>query len=130
MNTAVLAASRGRNITLWVMRILMAALFLFAALSKLSAQPMMVAEFQQIGFGQWFRYFTAASEITGAVALLMPRFSIYGAIGLLAVDIGAFIAQVTVLHMDWIHTIVIGLILSSLVYLQRASLGSAHAGLR
>ncbi len=41
------------------------------------------------------------------------------ALFLLLVDIGAFVAQVFALHGDWIHTIVIGLLLALLIYLQR-----------
>jgi putative oxidoreductase len=38
------------------------------------------------------------------------------------VDIGAFIAQVAVIHMDWIHTIVIGALLVVVIVLQRGRL--------
>jgi putative oxidoreductase len=110
------------NIAIWVLRVLMAALFLFAAFGKLSGSPMMVQEFDAVGLGQWFRYFTGALELIGAVAALVPAVSAFGAVLLLIVDIGAFVAQVGVLHMDWIHTIVIGAILAVLIYLQRASL--------
>lgn len=40
---------------------------------------------------------------------------------MLVVDIAAFFAQVLFIHMDWIHTIVIGAILAALAYLQRDS---------
>jgi putative oxidoreductase len=106
------------TIILWVLRVLMAALFLFAALMKLTSQPMMIAEFEHVGLGQWFRYFTGAIELIGGIGVLMPRFSPFAALLLLLVDAGAFVAQATMLHMDWIHTIVIGLILGTLVYLQ------------
>ena len=42
-----------------------------------------------------------------------------GAILLLAVDVGAFFAQIFFLHEDWIYPIVIGAILVALIYLQR-----------
>jgi hypothetical protein len=45
--------------------------------------------------------------------------SAFGALILLAVDVGAFFAQLLILHQDVIHTIVIGLLLAGLVYLQR-----------
>lgn len=108
------------NILTWVLRVLMAGLFLFAAFGKLSGQPMMVQEFDTIGLGQWFRYFTGGIEVVGALALLVPIVSAFAALILLLVDIGAFVAQVAVLHVDWIHTIVIGAILVALIYLQRA----------
>lgn len=111
-----------KAITLWVLRILVAALFLSAAYAKLSGQPMMVEEFGKVGLGQWFRYVTGALEVIGGIALLVPRVSVLGALVLLCVDAGAFVAQVAVLHGDWIHTIVIGLILVVLIYLQRDQL--------
>lgn len=110
---------RGASVALWAFRILMATVFILAALMKLSSQPMMVAEFAKVGLGQWFRFFTGALELVGAVAVLVPRTSVYGALVLLVVDIGAFVAQISVLHMDWIHTIVIGSLLGALAYLQR-----------
>jgi len=112
-------ASRAKTISIWVLRLLLAALFLFASVMKITSQPMMVAEFGQVGLGQWFRYFTGALELVGAVALLVPRVSVLGGLLLLLVDIGAFVAQVFALHGDWIHTIVIGLLLALLIYLQR-----------
>jgi putative oxidoreductase len=120
----VIAPSRAKSIGVWVLRGLVALLFLTAAAMKLSGQPMMVAEFDKVGFGQWFRYFTAAMEILGAVIVLIPRYSPLGALVLLAVDFGAFVAQVTVLHVDWIHTVVIGGLLALLIYLQRGSLAT------
>jgi uncharacterized membrane protein YphA (DoxX/SURF4 family) len=110
------------TIFVWVLRLLFAALFLFAGFMKVTSQPMMVAEFDVVGLGQWFRFLTGGLELLGAVTLLVPRASALGALLLLLVDLGAFVAQVTVLHVDWIHTVVIGLLLAVLVYLQRESL--------
>jgi putative oxidoreductase len=121
---AVVTASQPASLTylLWALRVLMAALFLFAGIAKLSGQEMMVQEFGLLPVGQWFRYLTGAIEIVGAVALLMPSYSGLGALVLLVVDLGAFIAQVGYIHQDWIHTIAIGAILAALVYLQRDSI--------
>ncbi len=83
---------------------------------------MMVHEFQIVGLGQWFRYFTATLELAGGITILIPRISAFGAATLLCVDIGAFFAQILVLHMDFIHTLVIGAILGTLIYLQRAQI--------
>lgn len=111
-------------IGLWIMRILIAALFLFASCMKLSGQPMMIAEFDRVGLGQWFRYFTGFLELLGGIGVLIPRFSPFAAILLLMVDLGAFVAQVSVLHMDWIHPIVIATLLGGIIYLQRDTFGS------
>ena len=120
--TRLPAPRRGVLAFVWAYRILVALMFLAAAGMKLTGQPMMVAEFQQVGLGQWFRYFTGGLELIGAVLVLLPRFTSLGALLLLMVDVGAFIAQVTVLHMGWIHTIVTGLILAGLIWVQRCTL--------
>jgi len=104
---------------IWILRALVSLLFVAAATMKLTSQPQMVAEFQTVGLGQWFRYLTGALELVGGIAVLAPRSSILGAAILLLVDIGAFFAQIAILHMDWIHTIVIGALIGLLIYLQR-----------
>jgi putative oxidoreductase len=119
MAEAIPAPSRNMTIILWVLRALMAALFLFAAFAKLTSLPMMVEEFGTLPVGQWFRYFTGLLEVAGALALLTPAVSGLGALLLLIVDVGAFFAQILFIHSDWIHTIVVGAILAALVYLQR-----------
>lgn len=116
------SGGRVAQIILWILRILMGGAFLFAAVSKLTGQPMMVAEFDQVGLGQWFRYFTGILEVIGGIAILVPSYSALGAILLLLIDAGAFVAQVSVLHVDWIHTIVIGAILAVVIYLQRKAI--------
>lgn len=117
--TSQTTQSRTTVIVLWVLRALVAAMFLAAAFMKLTSQPMMVAEFDQVGLGQWFRYFTGALELIGGIGILWPRFSAPAALLLLLVDAGAFVAQVAVLHMDWIHTVVIAIIIGGVIYLQR-----------
>jgi putative oxidoreductase len=119
MSASMALKYRHTTIGLWSLRILMAAIFLVAGLMKLLGLSIMVQEFDAVGFGQWFRYLTGLLEIIGAVVVLAPPYSAFGAALLLVVDIGAFIAQIAVLHMDWIHTIVIGALLATVVYLQR-----------
>ena len=119
MSASMALKYRHTTIGLWSLRILTAAIFLVAGLMKLLGLSIMVQEFDAVGFGQWFRYLTGLLEIIGAVAVLAPSYSALGAALLLVVDIGAFIAQIAILHMDWIHTIVIGALLAAVVYLQR-----------
>jgi len=84
------------NIGIWVLRVLLGLAFLLASYMKLSGQPRMVAEFDVVGLGQWFRHFTATLELIGGLAILVPRTSVFGAIVLLMVDLGAFVANVTI----------------------------------
>ena len=117
-----------KNIVIWVLRILVAGLFAFAAFQKLSGQQVMVDEFSTVGLGDWFRIFTGLVEIVGAVAVLYPVTTAWGALLLLCVDVGAFIAQVTRIHQDWVHTIVIGAVIVGLIYLTRSTLQNRLGG--
>lgn len=112
-----------QNIITWILRVLIAGLFAFAGFMKLSGQPMMVEEFGVVGLGDWFRIFTGLVELVGAAAVIYPRTTPWGALLLLCVDSGAFIAQVTRIHQDWVHTVVIGALIVALVYLTRNSFG-------
>lgn len=89
--------ARPLNILLWVVQILLAAFFVFAALPKLLGDPMTVASFDIIGFGQWFRYLTGACELAGAIGLLVPRLSGVAAAGLVGVMVGATLTNLFLL---------------------------------
>ncbi|MBP0437699.1 DoxX family protein [Tianweitania sediminis] len=127
MNPAATAnVQRGSHLRwlgLWTLRIVLGLAFVVFALMKFSGREAMVLEFDAVGLGQWFRYFTATLEMIAGIAIIIPRTSVFGALLALAVDLGAFIAQLTLLHIDWIHTVVIAALLMLTVYLQRAQLG-------
>ncbi len=59
--------------------------------------------FQQIGIGQWFRYFTGVVEVVGAALLLVPR----------AVAAGVALLGVTMLSAALVWIFVIGRPLNS-----------------
>src|SRR5262249_45096602 len=118
MNLATsFSRSRFGSIISWIIRILLAFAFVAAAAFKLSGQPAAVTQFDQVGLGQWFRYFTAALEIVGAVFLVWPRAVFFGAILLCAVSVGAFFAQLFVLHGDVIHTLALAGIFAVIAWL-------------
>ena len=94
------AVTRGRalNITLWVIQVLLAALFAFAGINKLAGVPQEVLDqFARIGLGPWFLYLTGALELAGAIGLLIPRLSGLAALGLVGVMVGAVLAHLFVL---------------------------------
>ncbi len=90
-------SSKGRIRGLWVLRVLLGAAFLAAGGSKLAGAPAMVEMFEKVGVGQWFRIVTGAFEVTGAILLLIPRLTFYGATLLLLVMAGGVTAHLTVL---------------------------------
>ncbi|WP_445188559.1 DoxX family protein [Pseudonocardia sp. Cha107L01] len=88
------------HVTLWVLQVLVAAMFLLAGYLKLASSPDMVALFAGIGIGQWFRYLTGTLEILGALALFIPRLRALGALGLAGVMIGALITDLFIVHIS------------------------------
>ena len=92
----------------WALKIALALAFGAAALAKLSGQPMMVEEFAKIGLGQEFRFVTGAIELVSALWLLLPRTAFLGALGMMGICAGAFVAQTGPLHGDVIHVFVLG----------------------
>src|SRR6266853_1763668 len=79
-------------IALRVVQIALAGMFLLAGGSKLLGAPAMVALFDTIGIGQWFRYVTGLIEVGSAIALLVPSIAVFGALALVATMVGAIVA--------------------------------------
>jgi putative oxidoreductase len=90
--------SKGANIALWVVQALLALAFLGAASGKLLGKPEMVALFETIGVGQWFRYVTGLMELTGAILIVVPRTKFFGAALLSMVMVGAVLTHLFILH--------------------------------
>ena len=44
-----------------------------AGITKLASLQVQVATFDEIGLGQWLRYFTGGLEVIGAILVLIPR---------------------------------------------------------
>ena len=80
---------RYRGAVIWALKILLAVIFLFEGIDKFSERRLWVRIFDEIGAGQWFRYFTAAVEVIGAVALLIPPATLFAVGILLCTMIGA-----------------------------------------
>jgi putative oxidoreductase len=59
-------------LTMWLPRIALAILFVSVGTDKFAARGMWVRVFDDIGFGQWFRYLTGVMQVGGAVLLLIP----------------------------------------------------------
>jgi uncharacterized membrane protein YphA (DoxX/SURF4 family) len=85
---------------LWVGRAAVALAFVFIGASKFPNSPrnMWVTLFEQIGFGQWFRYFTGIVQIAGGLLLLNRRTITAGAALLICTMIGAAIVDVVVMR--------------------------------
>ncbi len=81
---------RGNALSDWMFRAAIALVFVLEGTEKFSADPhsSWVRLFQQIGVGQWFRYFTGAVEVLGAALVLIP-WTVTAGLALLACTMAA-----------------------------------------
>lgn len=110
---------RRTRIALWIVKGLMALVFLYAGGAKLLGTEKMVTEFGHLGFGQGFRYLTGVIEVVAVILLFVPRMDFYGGVLLMGICGGAFISQIAVLHNDVIHTVVLGLMALAVTWFGR-----------
>ena len=107
-----------KTITVWVVQVLLAALFVMQAVMKLSAMPGWVDRFSRWGYPDNFYLLIGVLEGLGAVGLVIPKLSSYSAGVLFVIMIGA-----TVTHLSHgepaIATIVFGLLLSLIMFIRR-----------
>jgi len=88
---------RHSDVFFWTLRILLASLFLYQGIDKFSDRRLWLRLFEEIGFGQWFRYFTGVVEISGALMLLVPRATLVGVGLLVCTMIGALLVHAFVM---------------------------------
>src|SRR5712691_846305 len=86
------------NIALWTLQLLVTLAFVAAGSGKLLGSPDMIALFDAVGIGHWFRYVTGSLEVLGALLLIVPGKTAFGAVLLACVMAGAVVAHLTVLH--------------------------------
>ena len=89
---------KASNIALWTLQALVALTFVAAGSGKLLGSADMIALFDAVGIGQWFRYVTGLLEVVGGVLLVIPGKTAFGAVLLACVMAGAVVAHLTVLH--------------------------------
>jgi len=79
----------------------------------------MVSLFDAIGLGQWFRYVTGVTEVTSAIALLVPSAAIFGAMLLIPTMIGAIIVNVFIVPASPVPPLVLLLLAAAVVWARR-----------
>ena len=72
-----------------IVKVLLTLAFASAGLAKLAGVEMMVATFDNIGWGQWFRYLTGVIEVGGAIGLWVRGYQGWAAAFLGATMVGA-----------------------------------------
>ncbi|MES2196044.1 MAG: DoxX family protein [Pseudomonadota bacterium] len=124
MSLAATSPPRWTSVGLWVVRGLLALVFVGAGGAKLYGVPMMVQEFEHIGLGQWFRYLTGTLELLGALLILTPSLAAFGALLLIGIMTGAIITHLFVIGGSPVPALVL-LVLSAVVaYARRGQFAS------
>lgn len=118
------ASAPRRRIGTWVLQGIVATAFFAAGAAKLAGAAYMVQLFEQIGFGQWFRYVTGVVEVVGALALIAPGLVWLGGLWLGGTMLFAVLTHVFVLHTSPVPAIVLGVLNALIVYLRRDELAS------
>lgn len=93
--TARAPKSLAINVGEWGLRLFLALVFVLAGLDKFTG-AMWVRVFNDIGLGQWFRYFTGVVELVGGCFLLVPRATIVAVPALVCTMAGALLVHLTV----------------------------------
>lgn len=104
------------------LRVLLTLAFVGAGGAKIAGVEMMVATFDQIGFGQAFRYFTGAVEVVGAALLWLPRRQVIGAAVLGGTMVGAVLTHLLILGPSALPAIILGLLCTAVLYIHRAQI--------
>jgi uncharacterized membrane protein YphA (DoxX/SURF4 family) len=93
--------------------------FAGAGLAKLAGVDMMVATFDTIGLGQWFRYLTGIIEVGAVILLWLPGRQVLAGALLGATMVGAVITHLAILGPSALPAIVLGLLSAAVIYLHR-----------
>src|SRR5438876_11679451 len=70
---------RIRNGFAWVLSVLLALVFMIAALPKILGAHVWVVKFVNWGYPNWFPFAIGSLELLGGILLLIPRVAKYGA---------------------------------------------------
>ena len=76
------------------LQVLLVLLFLGPAFMKLTANPMIVAAFENFGYAPWFMYFIGVAELLGALGIAFGGFihkklPVLATLGLMTIMVGA-----------------------------------------
>ena len=90
-----------------ILQVVLAVVFIIVGLVKFGSDPKIAYMFYVIGLGSWLQYFVGLWEIVGGALLLTKTRAHIGADLVFLASIGAFIAQITVLDNQWLHTVIL-----------------------
>jgi uncharacterized membrane protein YphA (DoxX/SURF4 family) len=118
--------SRAATIVTWVAQVVVGLMFVGGGLAKLFGDATMVTLFDEIGAGDWLRYFVGACEVAGGIGLLVPRLCGLAAAALSALVVGAIVTNVFVVDENPALPIVYLAVLAAITWHRRDRLTPLH----
>ncbi|MBB4523061.1 UNVERIFIED_ORG: putative oxidoreductase [Rhizobium sophorae] len=117
----LISQSKAVRVASWALRLLSAAVSLAAGGAKIAGVPMMVAIFDQVGFGQWFRVLTGIVEVGGAIALLVTASTAFGALTLAVTMVFAVLTHLFLIGGNPLPAVVLLAMTGTVAWLHRRS---------
>lgn len=117
--TRVRGTGKAGNVALRVLQVAAAAMLGMAGFAKLTGAPDMIALFDAVGVGQWFRYATGGLEVLGAILLLVPALAGVGALMLAGVMAGAVLTHLFVIGGSPVVPLVLMAVVGFIAYARR-----------
>ncbi len=108
-----------KNNIVWVIRGVLALLFVFAGVSKLAGLGEVPQQFAAYGYPGWFRFFIGFAELAGGIGLLMSGLVFYAALGLLVIMLGAIYTLVATGEPNVPIPVVCAALLATVAYIRR-----------
>jgi uncharacterized membrane protein YphA (DoxX/SURF4 family) len=113
------------KIATWIIRILLALAFVASACGKFVGGAQVVEAFDKIGLGQWFRYFTGVTELSGAILIVIPATGLWGALILFATMCCAVATHLLRIGGSPVGAIVLGVLAAFVAFRLRPTATSA-----
>ena len=107
---------------LWILQFFLGLAFIAAGGDKLFDTASTVEMFKKIGVGQLLRYLIGTIEVFGAVTLWNPRYSVFGALLLAAIMLGAVFMHLFVVGGSPIFPVVLFTLLCVIIWKRRREL--------
>lgn len=104
---------------LLAIKALLALAFVAAGFAKLTGAEMMVATFEAVGVGQWFRYVTGVIEVGAAVLLFVPGLQAIAAGIIVCTMIGAVLTHLFILGPSAVPALALGVLAAAVLYAHR-----------
>ena len=88
------------NVLTWICRLIAAIIMLQTLYFKFSGSPESVLIFSSIGMEPWGRYATGVAEFVASILILIPRYSVFGALMAVGIMAGAIFTHLFVLGIE------------------------------